>query len=53
MIESILLAVEAMWFSDENLENQLWIWADLVSYAQKLEFAAVCVTKEVSAPRLR
>jgi hypothetical protein len=46
MIESMVLAVEAMWFRDEELEDQLWIWADLAAYAQKLEFAALCVTEK-------
>jgi len=46
MIESIVLAVEAMWFRDEQLEDQLWIWADIASYAQRLEFAAVCVAEK-------
>jgi hypothetical protein len=51
VIKSIFLAVEAIWFRDENLEDQLWIWADLVSYAEKLEFAAVCVAeKSVNTP---
>src|SRR5438309_10261154 len=51
MIESIVLAVEAMWFRDENLADQLWIWADIASYAQRLEFAGVCVAeKSVNTP---
>ncbi len=51
MIESIVLAVEAIWFREENLEDQLWIWADLISYAEKLKFEAVCVAeRSVNTP---
>ncbi len=45
-VASHIFAVEAMWFRDEALETQLWIWAFLSAYVKKLDFAALCVTEK-------
>ncbi len=44
MAETNVLAVEAMWFRDDELEAQLPVWRMLVTFSQKLEFGGVCVS---------
>src|SRR6266849_8367706 len=38
MDDRVILAVEALWFTDEQLEKQLWIWAAIASIAKRMEF---------------
>jgi hypothetical protein len=46
MIDTLVLVIEAIWFRDESLQDQLWIWSGLISFAQKLDFFGACVTKK-------
>jgi hypothetical protein len=46
MDDRVMLAVEALWFADEQLENQLWIWAAIASIAKRMEFHGVCISEQ-------
>jgi len=46
MAVRVVLAVEALWFADEQLENQLWIWAAITSIAKRMKFYSVCISEQ-------
>ena len=49
--DRVVLAVEALWFADEQLENQLWIWTAIASIAERMEFHGVCISeRSVNTP---
>ena len=51
MDDRVVLAVEALWFADDQLENQLWIWAEIASIAKRMEFNGVCISeRSVNTP---
>jgi hypothetical protein len=44
MIDQHLLAVEALWFRDDQLSTQLPVWRSLVELSQRMEFGGACVS---------
>ncbi len=41
----IVLAVEAFWFKDDNLDRQLPVWSFLTSLSRKMGFYGVCIAR--------
>lgn len=44
MIDEHLIAVEALWFGEDDLGAQLPVWRGLVNVARRMEFAGVCLS---------
>jgi len=45
MSNGMVLAVEAFWFKDDNLDAQLPVWSFLASLARKMGFHGVCIAR--------
>jgi hypothetical protein len=45
MMERIVLAVEAFWFADDQLDAQLPVWRVIASLAKRMEFHGICVSE--------
>ena len=43
--KGIVLAVEAFWFKDDNVDSQLPVWSFMASLARKMGFHGVCIAK--------
>lgn len=39
----LVLAVEAFWFEDDNLDSQLPVWSYLAALARQMDFRGVCI----------
>lgn len=51
MLEQIVLAVEAFWFADDQLDAQRAVWTAIASLARRMEFHGVCVNeRSVNTP---
>jgi hypothetical protein len=44
MAETHVLAVEALWFRDDEFAAQLPVWQALVAFSQRMEFGGVCIS---------
>jgi hypothetical protein len=44
MADTHVLAVEALWFRDDDLGAQLPVWRALVTLSQRMEFGGVCIS---------
>ena len=45
MGERIALAVEAFWFTDDQLDAQFPVWTAIASLAKRMEFHGICVSE--------